>query len=105
MGLVGVQVVVSVRIDQVEHVAVFIPMVILILGLLEGLVTAAVLSLMALGLSWHSFGTILSLRALEWFVAISMTLLGIQKLQIVQSHFSWLRLPAKNKALRASKLL
>ena len=41
--------------------------------------------LMALGLSWYSFGTILSLRALEWFIAISMCLLAVQKLQDVES--------------------
>ena len=40
---------------------------------------------MALGLSWYSFGTILSLRALEWFVSISMCLLAVQKLQDVES--------------------
>ena len=45
----------------------------------------AVAFLMALGLSWHSFGTILSLRALEWFVSISMCLLAVQKLQDVES--------------------
>ena len=41
--------------------------------------------LLALGLSWHQFGTILSLRAAEWFVAISMTLLAMEKLQDVES--------------------
>lgn len=45
----------------------------------------AVAFLMALGLSWYSFGTILSLRALEWFVSISMCLLAVQKLQDVES--------------------
>ena len=45
----------------------------------------AVAFLMALGLSRYSFGTILSLRALEWFVSISMCLLAVQKLQDVES--------------------
>ncbi len=41
--------------------------------------------LMALAVSWAAFGTVLTLRAPEWFIAISMTLLGIQKLQDVES--------------------
>lgn len=41
--------------------------------------------LMALAVSWAAFETVFTLRALEWFVAISMTLLGIQKLQDVES--------------------
>jgi glutaredoxin len=41
--------------------------------------------LMALAVSWHSFGTVLTLRALEWFIAISMCLLAVQKLQDVES--------------------
>ncbi|MEQ8497915.1 MAG: MauE/DoxX family redox-associated membrane protein, partial [Sneathiellaceae bacterium] len=41
--------------------------------------------LMALAVSWAAFGTVLALRAPEWFIAISMTLLGIQKLQDVES--------------------
>lgn len=45
----------------------------------------AVAALMALGLSWAFFGNLLSLRAFEWFIAISMTILGIQKLQDVES--------------------
>jgi glutaredoxin/uncharacterized membrane protein YphA (DoxX/SURF4 family) len=40
--------------------------------------------LMALAVSYAALGTILSLRALEWFVAIAMCLLGIQKLQDVE---------------------
>ncbi|MHA7874533.1 MauE/DoxX family redox-associated membrane protein [Roseivivax sp.] len=40
--------------------------------------------LMALAVSWVAFETIFTFRALEWFVAISMTLLGIQKLQDVE---------------------
>ncbi|MEF2073584.1 glutaredoxin [Consotaella aegiceratis] len=41
--------------------------------------------LMALAVSWAAFGTIFTVRALEWFVAISMCLLGVQKLQDVES--------------------
>ena len=41
--------------------------------------------LMALALSWTEFGTVLSIRAVEWFIAISMCLLAIQKLQDVES--------------------
>jgi glutaredoxin len=41
--------------------------------------------LMALAVSWYAFGTVLSIRAFEWFIAISMCLLAIQKLQDVES--------------------
>jgi glutaredoxin len=41
--------------------------------------------LLALGLSWHQYGTVLTLRAAEWFVSLSMTILAIQKLQDVES--------------------
>lgn len=41
--------------------------------------------LMALGLSWAFFGTIFTLRAFEWFIAISMCFLAVQKLQDVES--------------------
>ncbi|ROU03105.1 glutaredoxin family protein [Histidinibacterium lentulum] len=41
--------------------------------------------LMGLAVSWAALGTILTIRAVEWFVAIAMTLLGIQKLQDVES--------------------
>ena len=41
--------------------------------------------LMALAVSWAAYDTILTLRAIEWFFAISMCLLGIQKLQDVES--------------------
>jgi len=45
----------------------------------------AVAFLMALGLSWYSFGNILTLRTLEWFISISMCFLAVQKLQVVES--------------------
>lgn len=41
--------------------------------------------LMALAVSWYAFGTVLTVRALEWFIAISMCLLAVQKLQDVES--------------------
>lgn len=41
--------------------------------------------LMALAVSYAAFGTILTFRAFEWFIAISMCLLGVQKLQDVES--------------------
>lgn len=41
--------------------------------------------LMALAISWAAFGSVLTVRAGEWFIAISMCLLGIQKLQDVES--------------------
>jgi glutaredoxin len=44
-----------------------------------------VTALLALGLSWHQYGTVLTLRALEWFVSLTMTVLAIQKLQDVES--------------------
>jgi glutaredoxin len=41
--------------------------------------------LMALAVSWYTFGTVLSVRAVEWFIAISMCILAIQKLQDIES--------------------
>lgn len=41
--------------------------------------------LMALAASWAAFGSVLTLRAFEWFVAISMCILAVQKLQDVES--------------------
>ncbi|KRS13427.1 MauE/DoxX family redox-associated membrane protein [Roseovarius indicus] len=45
----------------------------------------AVAFFMALGLSWATFGSILTMRATEWFIAISMCFLAVQKLQDVES--------------------
>jgi glutaredoxin len=45
----------------------------------------AVAALLALGLSWHQYGTVLTLRSVEWFISLSMTILAIQKLQDVES--------------------
>ncbi|MCM5704018.1 glutaredoxin family protein [Larsenimonas salina] len=39
---------------------------------------------MALAVSWAVFDTVFTGRMLEWFIAISMTLLGVQKLQDVE---------------------
>lgn len=41
--------------------------------------------LMALGFSWAAYGSLLTVRAAEWFIAISMCILGIQKLQDIES--------------------
>lgn len=41
--------------------------------------------LMALAVSWYAFEIVLSIRAFEWFIAISMCLLAVQKLQDVES--------------------
>lgn len=45
----------------------------------------AVAALLALALSWHHYGNPLTLRALEWFVSLSMVLLALQKLQDVEA--------------------
>ncbi|MFD0858270.1 MauE/DoxX family redox-associated membrane protein [Roseovarius aquimarinus] len=45
----------------------------------------AVAFLMALGLSWFTYGSLLTLRGFEWFIAISMCFLAVQKLQDVES--------------------
>lgn len=41
----------------------------------------ATAALMALAVSWAAFGTIFTVRAVEWFISISMCILAIQKLQ------------------------
>ena len=41
--------------------------------------------LMALAISWYAFGTVFTIRAIEWFIAISMCILAIQKLQDIES--------------------
>ncbi len=45
----------------------------------------AVALLLALGLSWAFFDNLFTVRAAEWFVSLSMTLLAVQKLQDVRS--------------------
>jgi hypothetical protein len=40
---------------------------------------------MALGASWAAFGSVLTVRAAEWFIAIAMCILAIQKLQDLES--------------------
>jgi glutaredoxin len=45
----------------------------------------SVAALLALGLSWHQYGTVLTVRALEWFISLSMAILAIQKLQDIES--------------------
>jgi len=41
--------------------------------------------LMALAASWAAFGSVVTMRAAEWFIAISMCILAIQKLQDLES--------------------
>lgn len=41
--------------------------------------------LLALGLSWHQYGNPFTLRAAEWFISLTMTILAIQKLQDIES--------------------
>ncbi|MGF1548972.1 MAG: MauE/DoxX family redox-associated membrane protein [Sphingomonadaceae bacterium] len=45
----------------------------------------AVAALMALAASWAAFGALFTIRAGEWFVAISMCLLAVQKLMDLRS--------------------
>lgn len=45
----------------------------------------AVAALMALATSWAATGSVATLRAAEWFIAIAMCLLGVQKLQDLES--------------------
>lgn len=41
--------------------------------------------LMALGLSWAFFGSIFTIRAVEWFISISICFLAVQKLQDIEA--------------------
>lgn len=45
----------------------------------------AMAALMALALSWFTYGNLLTVMAAEWFVSLSMCILAIQKLQDVRS--------------------
>ncbi len=45
----------------------------------------AVSLLMALAVSWAALGTVMSVRVVEWFIAIAMCILGVQKLQDIES--------------------
>ena len=45
----------------------------------------AVALLIALGLSWFAFDSILTVQAFQWFVSISMCFLAVQKLQDIES--------------------
>ncbi|MBC7280942.1 MauE/DoxX family redox-associated membrane protein [Hoeflea sp.] len=45
----------------------------------------AVAALMALAVSWAAFGSLFTVRAAEWFIAISMCILAIQKLQDLET--------------------
>ena len=44
----------------------------------------AVAALMAIAVTWVALGTMFTGRTIEWFIAISMVLLGLQKLQDVE---------------------
>ena len=48
----------------------------------------AVAALMALAISWASSGTLISIRAIELFIAVSMCILGVQKLRDLSSFSS-----------------
>lgn len=45
----------------------------------------AVALLMALAMSWAAYGEVLTIRAAEWFIAVSMCFLAVQKLQDIGS--------------------
>ncbi|MBE3640027.1 MauE/DoxX family redox-associated membrane protein [Mangrovicoccus algicola] len=49
------------------------------------IVIFCIAALTALALSWHQYGTLLTLRAAEWALSLSMVLLAVQKLQDVES--------------------
>ncbi len=42
-------------------------------------------ALMALAIGWAAYGDLLTVRVAEWFIAISMVFLGVQKLQDLES--------------------
>ncbi|WP_341486078.1 glutaredoxin family protein [Thioclava sp. GXIMD4215] len=44
----------------------------------------SVCALLALGLAWHQYGTVLVWASLQWFLSLSMFVLAIQKLQDVE---------------------
>ncbi|MEM7527203.1 MAG: MauE/DoxX family redox-associated membrane protein [Pseudomonadota bacterium] len=45
----------------------------------------SVAALMAIAMSWVMMGTLMSVQTVEWFVATAMVLLGLQKLQDIES--------------------
>lgn len=45
----------------------------------------AVSFLMALAMSWQTYGAVFTARAFEWFISVAMCLLAVQKLQDVES--------------------
>ncbi len=45
----------------------------------------ATAALIAMAISWVVFQSVFTLRAIEWFIAVSMCLLGVQKLQDIES--------------------
>ena len=49
------------------------------------IVIFSVAALMALAMSWAAYGELLTVRAFEWFIAVSMCFLAVQKLQDLES--------------------
>ncbi|WP_295626615.1 glutaredoxin [uncultured Nitrosomonas sp.] len=45
----------------------------------------AVSFLIALAMSWQTYGTVFTVRAFEWFISVAMCLLAVQKLQDIES--------------------
>ncbi len=45
----------------------------------------AMCALTAMAASWSAFGTVFSLRAIEWFAAFSMSMLAVQKLRDIEN--------------------
>ncbi|GGE25467.1 membrane protein [Primorskyibacter flagellatus] len=44
----------------------------------------SVCALLALGLAWHQYGTVVTWQSFVWFISLSMSVLAIQKLQDVE---------------------
>lgn len=44
----------------------------------------SVCAMLAMGLAWHQYGTVLTWQSVAWFISLSMTVLAIQKLQDVE---------------------
>ncbi|MEM7497558.1 MAG: MauE/DoxX family redox-associated membrane protein [Pseudomonadota bacterium] len=45
----------------------------------------SIAALLAVAVSWATLGTLLAVQTVEWFIAIAMVLLGLQKLQDIES--------------------
>jgi len=62
---------------------------------------SAVAALMAIAASWATSGIFIDLRSLEWFIAFSMSILALLKLQDVESFSSMFLLRPPGPALGA----